>query len=326
MRKGPENMVLISVIMPAYQTREHIGDSIESVLMQTFSNWELIIVDDGSTDDLADIVRTYANKDSRIRLICQDNQGVSVARNNGIKKAKGQYIAFLDSDDFYEKSFLERLVEKMEKEQLDFTYCSFRHRYSENSKKISYAPIENNNLLLTWVKQKKSIWIVSLLIRKKILNDFNIQFTKGCICGEDLEFMGKVFCHGSGAGIPDALCNYRYRPGSASQSVLGRNFYDGVQSRKRLIQYIESHYELGDKELILSYFCRELRRVWTKEAWRALKEKHWDAIEDFLVLHQKDPSLNYHFNIIEKCKYKIINSKNRKIWKVISLGYQLGLL
>ena len=107
-------MLLVSVIMPAYNTEEYIEKAIQSVLEQTFSNWELLVIDDGSPDNLAEIVKKYENRDSRTRLIQQVNQGVSVARNLGIEEAQGKYISFLDSDDYYLATFLEKLVNRAE--------------------------------------------------------------------------------------------------------------------------------------------------------------------------------------------------------------------
>ena len=94
----------VSVIMPAYNTEKYIRESIDSVLAQTFTDFELIIVDDGSTDATAAAVQSYT--DPRIGLIRQSHQGVSVARNTGLDAAKGDYITFLDSADLYSPAFL----------------------------------------------------------------------------------------------------------------------------------------------------------------------------------------------------------------------------
>jgi glycosyltransferase involved in cell wall biosynthesis len=91
--------ILVTVVMPAYNASEYLSETIESVLSQTFTNFELLIIDDGSTDNTAEIANHYSHKDRRIKLISQKNQGVSIARNTGIEIAKGEYIAFLDSDD-----------------------------------------------------------------------------------------------------------------------------------------------------------------------------------------------------------------------------------
>ena len=103
-----ENKPLVSIIMPAYNAEKTIVESIESVLRQTYTNWELIVVNDGSKDSTTAVV--LAIYDERLRLIEQENGGVANARNNGINNAKGQYIAFLDSDDLWVEEKLERQI------------------------------------------------------------------------------------------------------------------------------------------------------------------------------------------------------------------------
>ncbi|MFC1826897.1 glycosyltransferase family 2 protein [Thermodesulfobacteriota bacterium] len=101
---------LVSVITPTYNRAGFLQEAIESVLDQTFGHWEMIIVSDGSTDNTAEIVKNYSARDARIRFCEQENQGISIARNNAITKAEGKYLAFLDSDDIYFPNALEDLV------------------------------------------------------------------------------------------------------------------------------------------------------------------------------------------------------------------------
>jgi glycosyltransferase involved in cell wall biosynthesis len=96
----------ISVIMPAYNVEQFLAPSIESVLAQTYRDWELVIVDDGSTDRTGDIGEAYARKDARIRVIHQDNGGLSAARNTAMRHARGEFFALLDSDDLWDPDFL----------------------------------------------------------------------------------------------------------------------------------------------------------------------------------------------------------------------------
>ena len=107
-------MTTISVIMPAYNTEKFIGDAIQSVISQTYSDFELIIVNDGSTDKTLEIAQNFAEKDGRIRIVNQNNHGVAYARNVALNIAVGGYIAFLDSDDKYAPTRLQRCVEVIE--------------------------------------------------------------------------------------------------------------------------------------------------------------------------------------------------------------------
>lgn len=116
---------LVSIITPCYNGAKHVSDTIESVLKQTYSDWEMIIVDDGSTDNSAEIIKSYVDKDKRVKLFQQPNGGSASARNNGIRKAEGQYIALLDADDLWLPSFLEEQIDFMKKNK---TICVFSTR------------------------------------------------------------------------------------------------------------------------------------------------------------------------------------------------------
>ena len=103
------NPYLFSIVIPSYNRAHFISHAIQSVIDQTFQNWELIIIDDGSTDNTKDVVLSF--DDIRIKYVYQKNQERSIARNNGIKRAKGIWICFLDSDDYYHKTHLQRFTE-----------------------------------------------------------------------------------------------------------------------------------------------------------------------------------------------------------------------
>lgn len=117
---------LVSIIMPAYNSSKHIGQAIESVISQTYTNWELLITDDCSDDNTKDIVESYTKRDSRIKYDClSQNGGAGVARNNSIDKSQGRYIAFLDSDDRWLPKKLEKELEIMNEKHCAATYSSY---------------------------------------------------------------------------------------------------------------------------------------------------------------------------------------------------------
>lgn len=130
---------LFSIIIPCYNTALYLAQCLESVMGQTFQNWEIIIVNDGSSDNTGNLARHYAEQDCRIKVFSQKNQGLSAARNNGVEKAIGDYILFLDSDDWYkDKSCLEHMSEKIEEIKPDIlVFCYQRvtddgHLYQED--------------------------------------------------------------------------------------------------------------------------------------------------------------------------------------------------
>ncbi|MCF2848665.1 glycosyltransferase [Pseudoalteromonas sp. ACER1] len=122
-----EEKALVSVIMPTYNAESYLAESINSVIAQTYNNWELLITDDCSTDDTVAIAKKYADSDSRVKLFIQpQNQGAGAARNNSIMNAKGKYIAFLDADDLWLPEKLEKQVAFATKNNYAFTYTSYQ--------------------------------------------------------------------------------------------------------------------------------------------------------------------------------------------------------
>ncbi|MDO5539802.1 MAG: glycosyltransferase [Eubacteriales bacterium] len=116
--------IKVTVVIPIYNAQDFLRDTLEDAIGQTLREIEIICVDDGSTDCSAEIVREYMRKDSRIQLICQENQHAGVARNNGIENAKGEYLAFWDADDRFERNLLEKLYEKITSSNADICVCN----------------------------------------------------------------------------------------------------------------------------------------------------------------------------------------------------------
>ena len=109
------NNMKISIIVPVYNVEKYLERCLDSLINQTLKDIEIICINDGSTDNSSEILKEYAKKDSRIIIINQNNQGISVARNNGMNKAKGKYIGFVDSDDWVDLDFFEKLYKAAEK-------------------------------------------------------------------------------------------------------------------------------------------------------------------------------------------------------------------
>ena len=126
---------LVSIITPLYNCERFIGQTIESVLAQTYPEWEMVVVNDGSTDGGAEIVRRYAAQDGRIRLFEQPNKGCAAARNRGLSEAKGRYYVFLDADDYWDPDFLEKQLAFMQAKNAAIVTCSAR-RVNEEGKEI----------------------------------------------------------------------------------------------------------------------------------------------------------------------------------------------
>ena len=126
---------LISIIIPAYNVEKYISKCLESIIKQTYSNIEIILVDDGSTDKTSEICDEYEKKDDRIKVIHTENRGVSEARNKGLENVKGNWITFVDSDDWIEEDFCEVLLKKIKDYDADIALCGYK-RVTENSCEI----------------------------------------------------------------------------------------------------------------------------------------------------------------------------------------------
>ena len=127
---------LVSIITPTFNSEKYIKETVESVLRQTYQNWELLIVDDISTDNTVKIAKEYADKDSRIKIYILDSKGgASIARNKGIRESKGKFVAFLDSDDIWKKDKLKKQVQFMIANNIAFSYHNYE-LIDSNSKKI----------------------------------------------------------------------------------------------------------------------------------------------------------------------------------------------
>ncbi len=128
----------ISIIIPIYNAEKYIKRCIESVINQTYKNIEIIIINDGSTDDSINLINRYKNNDSRIIVINQKNSGVSIARNNGIKKSSGKYVMFVDIDDWLELTMVEEMVKTIKAQDVDVVRCNYFRNYEDNTQKKGF--------------------------------------------------------------------------------------------------------------------------------------------------------------------------------------------
>ena len=211
----------ISVIMPAYNVERYIGKSIQSVLSQTYADFELIIVNDGSSDGTFSVVKEYQSGDGRIRYIEQINQGVSVARNTGIEAATGRYISFLDADDLWKCDALEKLYKKMSSVPgCCFVYGRTEEVFTSDNKQIVGPEEIINGYLEDFIHQTNELrlcmHISALLIDRELLMTKNILFKPGIKIAEDTGFMIEVLSATAACGISDVISYYMRREDSVT--------------------------------------------------------------------------------------------------------------
>ncbi len=222
-----ENQALISVIIPVYNVEDYLRECIDSVLCQTYGNFEIILVNDGSTDSSGKICDEYLEKDERITVIHQKNCGLSVARNTGFSEADGYYVYFLDSDDYIAENAFETLLEIAEKDNSDIVFfdaVSFadtddftvKQNYIHKNK---YKTDSGYKVFSALTKNKEYHSAVPLLfIKKDFLSDSKIKFIPD-ILYEDMVFTYQIFCKAATVSqCSEALYHRRYRKDSIMTS------------------------------------------------------------------------------------------------------------
>jgi glycosyltransferase involved in cell wall biosynthesis len=209
-----KHLPLISIITPSYNSAPYIKETIESVLQQTYPNWEMIIVDDCSTDDSKEIVKRYIQEDKRIKLISnQENIGVAQSRNRAIEEANGDYIALLDSDDIWVPNKLEKQIELMEEKNILMSFSAYTI-IDEKSETIGHYPIKEKVTYSDMLKTS-SIGTLTTIYNAKKLGKFYFEE----IGHEDYVYKLNILKQIDFAqGIKEPLAKYRI-----VQSSLSRN-------------------------------------------------------------------------------------------------------
>lgn len=208
---------LVSIITPSYNSKDFIGETIESVLNQTYKNWEMIIVDDCSKDLTQEYLKEFQERDFRIKVLyLEKNVGAGVARNLAIKEAKGKYIAFLDSDDLWNSEKLLKQIEFMQKNRYDFTFTKFQ-KISEDSKE--YKMIVNAPRVLTYNKNLyyNHIQTSTVIYDQETLGKIYMPEIRK---RQDYGLWQKILEKTNGYGLNESLMLYRLRKNSISANKI----------------------------------------------------------------------------------------------------------
>lgn len=246
-------MCKVSVVMPAYNCCKHIKDAVDSVLHQTERDFELIVVNDGSTDETLDIVDSMAKKDVRVKVLTQANSGKpSIARNRGLKQATGEFVAFLDGDDLYYRDKLENALDVFHRHPgIDMVFhdvnlmdeagteqrgtyleaVNFAERVLSKSKRLGEATFlcDERTLFFFMCTMVTTILMCSPVIRRKRLTDEDILFPEDLTIGEDVDLWFRLIKSGGVAFINRTLSCYRIYPLSVTKRP-DRNIYDPVSA------------------------------------------------------------------------------------------------
>ena len=224
--------ITLSAVIPVYNTGKWLGECLDSILAQKAFDLEIVCVDDGSTDDTPEILRSYADKDSRVRIITKENHGVSAARNTGIDAAQGEYIWFIDSDDTINPEMLESVYHAVVAHGMPQVICfptiwklvDEDYRGPRNTRKEKKLPesclngVHTGPETIQFLLKENRFWhrVWTHLIKKSLLMENKLRFLENLYRHEDSEFMVRVYRDAvSVLTIPDVLVNHRIREGSS---------------------------------------------------------------------------------------------------------------
>ena len=248
---------MISIIVPIYNVARYLPECLDSILAQTEPNWEAILVDDGSTDDSGSICDAYVQNDPRFRVIHQENSGAANAKNAGLDAAEGEYVAFIDSDDWVDPDWLEKMLSALESSGADVAECDFTKEYrncSEPGNTASYSAgvFPSQEYLGIYLSNWSCSLFWNKVFKRKLTQ--NIRFRKERRCIDDEFYTYKVLSNAKKiVRIEDSLHHYRQRASSA------------VSSSKNRLQITDDSLEiLIERYNWISSRFPELRKIYLK--------------------------------------------------------------
>lgn len=294
MKRVSNKSPLISVIVPVYNVEEYLPKCIDSIINQTYKNLEIILVDDGSPDNSPKICDDYAKKDKRIKVIHKKNGGVSSARNYGIKESTGEYISFVDADDWVDRKYIEVLYSTSIEYNSDYVCCGYNRVYNNKKEEINSTgdviEYTNNEYLIKLLNVQNSYGFCMMkLINKRVLKD--IRFNENLKVGEDALFNVSL-CKNLNSIIVVNKCLYNYR--FNSNSVVRK--YDTNYVTKYENSMIEMKNYINKNYISNDVMNRNLY--------------------NYIAYHVLLISVNYCFHPENKNKYKsLISTCNKPIFK-----------
>ena len=273
---------MISVIIPLYDASPWMCRSIESILRQTFMDWELILVDDGSTDQTCSIAKEYCEKDNRIHLFHQTNQGVTAARHSGFVHSTGEQIIFLDADDALKENALEKLSKYMTQNQVDIVKCAEQIVNEDSSYPLlnkATGYFDNKEYIEDLITHQIIATLHASLYQRTLFDENIFNLNRQYKLGEDI-YMNVVLANKCSAAFVsnDIIYDYYYNNSSAMQTqVMSFEYHERIgqlihNAIKNPTPSIESHFKYGRiRTLIHCFFVPEIG--FSEERYLQLKEE-----------------------------------------------------
>ncbi|MCM1292335.1 MAG: glycosyltransferase [Bacteroides sp.] len=313
----------ISIIVPVYNVERYLRECVDSILCQTMADFELIMVDDGSSDSSPAICDEYAARDPRVRVIHQANAGVSAARNAGLDAARGEWISFVDADDWIEPEMLEELLSQAEREGADIAYCDFNFIY-EDGRKEQYSTCnlsgKGHKVVAEYISTQWTV-LWNSIQRRSLFTDHGLRCPVGIIFCEDFHLSVRCMFHAQKiVKVNRHLYNYVQR-----ESSICHNYDDAANSAavwvyEDTIRYFKKH----------NVFSKDIRKAM---AWRMLVTTQQLALDsskfdEFIQLNKDSkksilshPTLGTKMKIIQWCLTHHLRSA---AWMIVKLRKLLG--
>lgn len=323
------NYDLISVIVPVYNVELYLEQCLNSIINQTYKNLEIILVNDGSTDNSGVICDLYANIDNRIIVIHKDNGGVSSARNAGLNVAKGNFIGFVDPDDWIADDMYEKLYLNIQNFNANISVCKFRKvmnrenifEKNSNSEVLVLNPADSMHFMLAFIEGYGcAVW--NKLYRKNLLVKFNEKLTNG----EDLLFNFNIFFdqNNSTVFLKEEKYYYYYRTGSACNNPIFKKSY--LATIKLWDEISNKIYNSDTFRIIYPIVDQGLKKaIWSalfslsyentarnKKIFYSLKKRYKNSLTTINFKYLKYDKKDLILNVLYYLPYEIVSH----IWKL----------
>ena len=284
------NNVKVSVIIPVYNAYDYLRPAIDSILDQTLTELEVICIDDGSTDNSLEILKEYQERDPRVRIVTETNAGPGIARNNGIKRARGEYLAFLDADDFYEPTFLEELYTVAVRDSLDIAIARYDF-YNNESGNFEPAPHADHSEVfspdaVTARSDEPDVILASTvsapwnkLFRKSFVLDMGLTFLTNVKIYEDVYFVVTALAMAGRIGkVHKPLMHHRIHSGQTYSKLFAKQFKNVPFVFARIKEFLVSRGTYSP--LVRSYLNLSVDRI--RNVFNILpsnlKDDFWDLL------------------------------------------------
>ena len=315
---------MLSVIIPVYNVENYLNECLDSVTSQTLKEMEIICIDDGSTDNSLDILKEYSKKDKRIKIITKENGGQATARNLGIKEAQGEYIAFVDSDDFIEPTMFEKLYTKAKDNNLDIAMCkiaTYNNQTEEIKDNVWYYMLgvfrDFEKDIFNHKDTKEFTCHIAVTPYNKIykttlLKENNILFPEGLIF-EDEKFFYDTYLRAKRVSIVDEfLYYYRInRKGSTVDTIKDNDFSDIVPISKLIRETFKETNNYEDYKILLSNRFIHLQLARFTQTSQKYKKNFFNLLKSDLGEVLADRTIYDNLESDVKLRVdKIINSEN----------------